>query len=186
MAIAPLITREEDIRQIERVLRDMRRSAADLTPGNILEVSRAFPVYRPDAGSAEVDLGAARLATWRYLVFEQGSSQPTLTVDVEPGGEPGVVAIAGASDDLMSSLRLAEAAAAGSDFELRAIEVPGADAAALWLHGDEDLFIDLTAEEEPRAQAAAAYLEPVNRLLSARSARPEAGSRLERGVEDDR
>jgi hypothetical protein len=177
MAIAPLITHDEDIRQSGRVLGDMRRSAADLTPGASLEISRAFPVYRSEAGNAALDLRTSRLTTWRYLVFAEGSSEPSLTVDVEPDGEHEIVAIAGASADLMPALRLAETAAAHADFELRAIEVPAADAAALWLHGEEDLFIDMMTQGQSLAVAAPAYLEPVNALLATRAARPEAGSR---------
>lgn len=175
MAIAPLTSRQEDIRKITRTLRDMRVSAADFTPGATVEISRALPIYRP--GSLREDSmitpAQARLAGWLYLVFAEASSVPTLTAELTAEeSEREIVAVAQAPAELMPCLRHADALGDTSDFELRIFEVPAADAAALWLHGDQDLFVDLMSSEAPQSLTAAAYVDPLNALLAARRSGP--------------
>ncbi|MCW2308734.1 hypothetical protein [Rhodobium gokarnense] len=111
-------------------------------------VSHPIRVWHPDlrALAKGRPLSESRPGNWRHLVGDEGAMRAEAELAAE-GSEARVVAFhegpaAGATaNGLMRAAELGEVDR--GDYEARLLEVPGLHFTALWLHGDDDIFIPI-------------------------------------------
>ncbi|HEX8380862.1 MAG TPA: hypothetical protein VF619_09985 [Allosphingosinicella sp.] len=180
MSVAQLDRLEQDLPVLKKTLRAAAASPVGELQQKAVHISRGIPLYRLQSlPGGRLELTAARLHAWRYLVFGRTGGEALLIVEVEdsePGGEEGraaaIVGSAEAAGELLDRLSTAGAMATGQEYELRIVEIPEADEEALWLHGGSDRFLDIIRAERREPEDSDQFLRRVQAVVELRS-RPE-------------
>jgi hypothetical protein len=145
--------------------------AQGLTGAPSLDASHGIPVYEIAVADAIADrpLLGARQVRSRHLLFGSDVSCFADLSATEAEGERLLEVVCGeAAEDLVRALRSAELLADDGEYQLRILEVPSCDLAALWLSGRSDKFIPLMQIAEARTDTSTTFLERVKNVAVAR------------------
>lgn len=162
------------------------RAGAEAAPAGATapRVSQPIPLYTialQDIDDSEF-LSTAKAIGWRYVIFAEG---PIAVADVEETEVPGKprfrrLTRGPISQRLVAAISLAESIyrEERSDFELRILEIPALYTVALWLSGEQDLFIPIADGSPSLPEKIAVDAEFVGRVLKLANAKRQRGEPL--------
>src|SRR4030095_7103612 len=134
------------LRQDSNVQRRLKRS--HIPSVSVVAPHRGYFLEPDDLADLPIR-SAAKMACWRYLIFDRGDPLLTVAISANESGQAMDFLGANESELLQGFVNGVEFAEnheqiREADYELRFFEVPSVFMSAIWLHSDNDIYFPLS------------------------------------------